>query len=150
MKVHNDRRQRDSWSCGAIAAAVSLDLLGVEPADSTALVSVGLAATPLDGTDPRVMESFFRKLGYSVISGEMTVDDLRHQTMLARPVMCLVRYGNIGHWVTMVEVKARKLQFHCPVRGLVKMPNRAFEGIWWDGDRSGYNYHSFGVSVWER
>jgi len=149
MKVRNDRRQKDDWSCGAIAAAVAMDLLGVPHADSSALVAAGLAATPLDGTDPRVMESFFRKLSYRVCSGEMTIEDLRHHTAMARPVLCLVRYGSVGHWVTITEVKARKLAFHCPVRGTIKMPLQAFRGIWWDSDRGGYHYHSFGVALWK-
>jgi len=42
-----------------------------------------LGTTPLDGTDPRILETVLRvRCGCRVLAGDMEIDDLREQTKL--------------------------------------------------------------------
>lgn len=142
-----DRRQVDSWSCGAITGAVCLEIAGVDTLMASELVRASLSITPLDGTDPRSLESFFRRVGCRVQSGEMCPRDLAHHTALGRPVACLITFDSVGHWVTVYGANSRFISYHCPVRGLVRDPIGRFRKHWRDYDRGGATYDGFGVCV---
>lgn len=148
VKVQNDRRQRaDDAHCGAVAAAVALDLCGFPADESTERVALGLPVTPLDGVDPRTMEAFLRRQGLRVQSGEMTVPDLRHHTREGRPVLCLTRQDG-GHWVTVVRVYGPAVWYHDPAAGGRSATWKQWEAGWYDVDRYGVEYRRFGIACW--
>lgn len=141
------RLQNDSWSCGAVTAAVCLELAGVDPLIASELVRNTLAATAMDGTDPRSFEAFFRRLNFRVQAGEMDIGDLVHHTAQSRPVACLITFDGVGHWTTVFHASPRVVAHHCPVRGAVRETAKQFRQEWRDYDRSGANYDGFGVAV---
>jgi ABC-type bacteriocin/lantibiotic exporter with double-glycine peptidase domain len=146
MKVTNDRRQRaDDGHCGPVCAAVVLDLCGFHPDESTAKVAVGLPVTPLDGVDPRTMESFLRRQGLRCQSGEMTVADLRHHTAAGRPVLCLTRKDG-GHWVVVTGTYHRSVTYHDPDLGPCAQATSQWTAGWYDVDRFGVEYRRFGIA----
>jgi hypothetical protein len=81
-----------------VTARVCLELMGWCGKQSGP-VSRWLPATPIDGTDPRALESFFRRLGIPAQSGEMDWRDLAYHTARGRPVAALVQLDGCGHWV---------------------------------------------------
>jgi ABC-type bacteriocin/lantibiotic exporter with double-glycine peptidase domain len=135
-----DRRQADGWSCGLITAQTCLDLLGRGEL-------AGLSASPLDGTDPRAMECFFRRLGLPAQSGEMDWRDLAYHAARGRPVACLVQLDGCGHWVTAWRATSRRVSWQCPATGPRAATPAAFRRDWWDWDRHGVDYRCFGVAV---
>ncbi|HYE77948.1 MAG TPA: cysteine peptidase family C39 domain-containing protein [bacterium] len=149
MKVTNDRRQRaDDEHCGAVCAAVALDLCGFAPDEATARVARGLPVTSLDGVDPRTMEAFLRRQGLRCQSGEMTVKDLAHHTRQGRPVLCLVA-DHGGHWVVVTGTYSRSVAYHDPMDGTRARTPAEWEAAWYDVDRYGCEYRRFGLAVWK-
>lgn len=142
-----DRRQLDPWSCGAVTAAVCLEITGIEAIIAGELVRTSLSISSLDGTDPRSLESFFRRVGCRVQSGEMTLPDLIHHTGQGRPIACLVQFDSVGHWSTVYGANTRTVAYHCPIRGIVREAIKSFRKNWQDYDRSGATYDGFGVVV---
>lgn len=141
-----DRRQVDDWSCGLVTAGVCLELIGWPPrlADDRA---ADLVATPIDGTDPRSLESLFRRLRLPVVAGEMDWADLAYHTGRGRPVACLVRLDGSGHWVAVWSASSRRVRWHCPTNGPSEASPAAFRRGWWDWDRAGVDYRCWGVAV---
>lgn len=149
MKITNDRRQRaDDAHCGAVCAAVVLDLCGYHPDEATERVAKMLPVTAMDGVDPRTMEAFFRRQGLRVQSGEMTIADLRHHTEQGRPVVCLVK-DNGGHWVVVTGVVRRSVCYHCPIEGEQVKSRTVWAAGWYDVDRFGTEYRGFGITCWK-
>lgn len=146
-KFTHDRRQEDSWSCGAVASAVALEIVGFDPVAASETVRAGLAVTPLDGVDPRTIEAFFRRFGLGVQSGDMDVADLVHHCAVGRPVIALITFDSVGHWVVVYAASNRWVHYHCPVRGLVRESVSKFRGQWKDVGRCGTAYQGFGVAV---
>jgi hypothetical protein len=103
-----------------------------------------IPATPIDGTDPRTIESFCRSIGLRVVSGEMSVDDLKHFTAHDRPVIAVLS----GHYVVVCGVKRGVVIYHDPAHGLASSSSKAFVERWRDMDRLGAVYNQFGVCVW--
>jgi hypothetical protein len=93
-------------------------------------VSALLPATPIDGTDPRALESFFRRLGIPAQSGEMDWRDLAYHTARGRPVAALVQLDGCGHWVAVWRATSRRVSWHCPGRrAAVGEPGRLPPGV---------------------
>lgn len=149
MRITNDRRQRaDDDHCGAVCAAVALDLCGFDSKESTGRVARGLPVTSLDGVDPRTMEAFLRCQGCRVQSGEMTIADLRHHTNEGRPVLCLIHdFG--GHWVVVTGALWGSVSYHCPLYGPQVRTPKLWSANWYDVDRYGAEYRGFGIAAWK-
>jgi ABC-type bacteriocin/lantibiotic exporter with double-glycine peptidase domain len=139
-----DIRQRESWDCGPAAVRSALTALGYRPPDLMATV---LGTSPSDGTDPRAVESYLRREGLAVISGEMTLADLTHFTKTGRPVLCLVTKAGCGHWVTVAGRSRGRVHFQDPDTGPSRLSDAAFLAEWIDHDRLGVTYRQFGLAV---
>lgn len=142
-----DRRQSDGWSCGVVAASTALELIGYHRDCATDYPKRYILSTPLDGTDPRILESFFRREFLRVISGDMSVVDLKFHVDLGRPVVCLIQFGGTGHWVTVYRVTRAAVKYHDPAKGFCKLSPAKFRAIWYDRDRNSFVYRGFGVAV---
>lgn len=140
-----DIRQGGSWDCGLVAARV---VLGAHRKRLTPPIRAALGSDPVDGTDPRAMETAFRLAGLGVISGEMTLDDLAHQTLLGRPVVCLVTWSTVGHYVVVQAVKADRIHIQDPEDGPTTVSVRTLEKGWRDLHRLGAVYRSWGIATW--
>jgi hypothetical protein len=150
MQVIKDRRQReDDWHCGPVIAATMLDLAGFSEDESTERVARGLPVTPLDGVDPRTLESFLRAQGCECQSGGMDVCDLSHHTRRGRPVACLIREHG-GHWVAVLLTGRKTVTFHDPLVGQRVMSKSKWVEAWYDTDRFGYTYRQFGIAAWRK
>lgn len=123
-----DIRQTSGHDCGAACAhaicsyfdplfhAGSLDSLNVNS---------------VDGCDPRTLERFFRNRGFKVVSGEMTIDDLRYHSDRSRPVIVPLA----GHYVVVCQALPRTIHVHDPLTGPRKLPAKSFVKSWQDHDR---------------
>lgn len=130
--------QKNSHDCGKACATCVLNYHGVpNPAK--------LVVEPIDGCDPRSLEIFFRKVGFRVLSGEMTLGNLKHFTDLGWPVVAVLK----GHYVVVGGVGRGKVHFMDPAEGLTSDPVTAFLARWFDGDRLGAEYNQFGIAVWQ-
>lgn len=103
---------------------------------------------PIDGTDPRVIEAAFRRAGLGVLSGEMDTEALRHLTNRGRPVVCLIRSENSGHWVVACKVTRTRVYLMDPEKGHTHLPLGLFDAAWSaaDTDRGGTVYRRWGIA----
>lgn len=131
--------QRNNYSCGPVAVRIALDYLGAR--------GRRVPASPIDGTDPRTLESALWLAGVAVQAGQMDVDDLRHHTRKGRPVIALVQEDGVGHWIAVAGVERGRVHSVCPVRGVVAERSDEFDGRWWDSDRFGAEYVRWGLAV---
>jgi ABC-type bacteriocin/lantibiotic exporter with double-glycine peptidase domain len=129
-----------------VAARVCLELMGW-PSHLAAAGGSALLSTPIDGTDPRALESLFRRLGIPAQSGEMDWRDLAYHTARGRPVAALVQLDGCGHWVAVWRATSRRVSWHCPADGPRSASPAAFRRGWWDWGRDGVDYRCFGVAV---
>lgn len=106
-----------------------------------------LAASPIDGTDPRAVEIALRAHDLRVTSGSATFDDLRHWTQ-NRAVLCLIQCDGVGHWVAVARATHRRVSYQCPSEG-PKLEKRAdWMARWRDVDRLGAVYHQWSICAW--
>ena len=140
-----DIRQSRTWDCGITAAQIVLRCLRRR---ITPEILTRLNASPIDGTDPRALESALRAAGLGVQSGEMTWDDLRHHTSSGRPVVCLVNADGVGHYVVIGAIDCGRARLQDPAAGPVEISRRAFIPTWRDVDRWGAHYRQFGLTAY--
>jgi ABC-type bacteriocin/lantibiotic exporter with double-glycine peptidase domain len=144
MITLSDVRQKSQYDCGVVAVKVLLRALGkrLTPENTKAL-----ATTPIDGTDPRAIEALLRKLGLHVLSGEMTWNDLVYFTQ-TRPVICLITYAGVGHWVVASGIKDGKMHYQDPSGGPLYVGKKKWHEMWRDIDRLGAVYRQWGITAW--
>lgn len=124
-----DIRQRDDFDCGAACVAAVLRFWGrVFPA-------VWSLPNPVQGTTPDTIEAVLRAAGLSVLSGSLTVSDLRHFAESGRPILCPVALRG-GHWVVVRGVTGRRVYYHCPVDGESWVSGRDWDDLWADTSRT--------------
>lgn len=140
-----DIRQDGSHDCGLAACRI---IARRYRRRWSAELAARLGTSPIDGTDPRAIESTLRYAGYGVIAGEMTIADLRYQTELKRPVICLITRNNVGHYVVVRRVDCRNIYLQCPADGPIVEGKTKFMGSWRDVDRLGASYHQFALAIW--
>ena len=143
MITLSDIRQKTDYDCGIVAVEVLLKALNMR---LTADRSLALSTSPIDGTDPRSIEALLRKLHLHVISGEMLWDDLVYFTQ-TRPVICLVTFDSIGHWVVASGLKDRRMHYHDPSLGAQSLGKRKWLEVWKDVDRLGAVYRQWGITA---
>ncbi len=144
MLTLSDIRQKTDYDCGIVAVKILLKALGKRLTPDNEKV---LATSPIDGTDPRAIEALLRKLGLHVASGEMTWEDLVYFTQ-TRPVICLVTYDKVGHWVVAAGLKDRKMYYQDPSSGPRSLGKRKWLEHWKDIDRLGATYRQWGIAAW--
>lgn len=144
MLTLSDIRQKTDYDCGIVAVKILLKALGKRLTPDNEKV---LATSPIDGTDPRAIEALLRKLGLHVVSGEMTWEDLVYFTQ-TRPVICLVTYDKVGHWVVAAGLKDRKMYYQDPSSGPRSLGKRKWLERWKDIDRLGATYRQWCIAAW--
>jgi len=132
--------QANGWSCGEAAARIVFEFHGARGKKPR--------SSPIDGTDPRAMETSLWLSGLSVQAGSMDLDDLRHHTRKGRPVICLVTEASgEGHWVVCAGVTRGYVWYSCPADGACKERVASFEARWADVDRMGVRYVRWGLAA---
>ncbi len=144
MIALSDIRQKLSYDCGHAAVACVIDLFGRR---CPKLIE-RLGTTPIDGTDPRQIEAYFRQEGFCVQSGDFTVEDLKYHTGSSRPVIVLVKLHG-GHYLVVAGVRRGFVYFQDPDTGPARMRIADFEEAWSSVDRMGAIYDKFGIAVRE-
>lgn len=133
-------KQKTAHDCGVAVFRSVCRYLKVKPAT--------LEADPLNGLHPFELEPAFRRLGLFVAAGSMDLDDLRHHARKNRPVVCLIKFGDSGHWVVSGGVSRGRVSIMEPFEGAVKwMPEAEFLGSWSDWDRAGTVFRHYGIAV---
>ncbi len=135
-----DVRQQSDHDCGEAAVVAVLRYWGLRNKPAF--------ATPQDGSDPRQLESALRLAGLKVLSGEMTIVDLRHFTKEGRPVICLTQSEGQGHYVVVSGVHGRYVQYHDVSCGIVHCTKKLWELDWHDRGRMGESFVHFGIAAW--
>jgi ABC-type bacteriocin/lantibiotic exporter with double-glycine peptidase domain len=144
MITLSDMRQKNGYDCGIVAVKVLLKALGKRLTPEN---EISLSTSPIDGTDPRSIESLLRKLGLHVLSGEMSWQDLAYFTQ-TRPVICLITLDNVGHWVVASGLKDGKLHYQDPSGGPRSLGKKKWHDVWCDIDRLGAIYRQWGIAAW--
>jgi ABC-type bacteriocin/lantibiotic exporter with double-glycine peptidase domain len=139
-----DMRQKTDYDCGVVAVKVLLKALGKRLTPDN---MKHLSTSPVDGTDPRSIESLLRKLGLHVLSGEMTWNDLVYFTQ-TRPVICLITLDSIGHWVVASGIKDGRMHYQDPSEGPKNLGKKKWHDVWKDIDRLGAVYRQWGITAW--
>lgn len=132
-----DIRQRTDWDCGKAVVQCVLGFFETQ-ADTRLLLT-----NPMDGTDPRAIEALLRKIGRHVVSGEMTIEDLRYFTKSGRPVIAVVN----GHYVVVAGLTRARVCYQDPLVGPMRCRIKDFAGWWREADRLGVTYNQFGIVV---
>lgn len=136
-------RQEADHDCGTAAVETVCRYYGVPTGAPLSL------ANPVQGMSPDTAEALLRSAGLSVLSGTMTVADLKHLTSTGRPVLCPIDlYG--GHWVVVAGVQRGCVHFHDPAVDddqtvVRKWPAAKFEEKWRDRTTKGQQYERWGV-----
>lgn len=134
-----DMRQTDDFGCGDTVYRSIMRLLR-RPAERQSL------SDPLTGISPDGLEAAFRRAGLDVLSGVMTVADLKHFAGTGRPVACPIALHG-GHWVTVLGVTRNRVHFHCPLEGHRALSVADWHPIWRDNTRAGHVYERWGIAV---
>ncbi len=143
------RRQRRDHDCGEAVARARFAFFGRPFPD---LKAAGWPS-PIDGTDPRVLESLYRAGGLKVVSGEMSLAILEALLDAGVAVDCLVRVDGggywVGHWVTAVRIDdvRDRVRLMDPSVGWRWEGVESFLGSWQDVNRSGAVYDRWGVAA---
>jgi hypothetical protein len=140
-----DVRQAHDFDCGR-AAVDTLLLFYRLPLSAYGPGGAGLA-NPLQGMSPDTVEAALRACRLAVVSGTLTLADLRHYTR-SRPVLTLTQWDGSGHWVTVAGVTARRVYFGCPGRGPQSLAVADWLDRWHDRGRYGGAFTRFGVVAW--
>lgn len=134
-----DVRQQADFDCGPAAIDSVLLFLGLPRYGPATL------ANPVDGMPPATVESVLRSVGLKVLSGQMTLADLKHITSSGRPVVCPVALHS-GHWVVVAGVERMRVYFQCPVDGPRAVPAKEWSALWSDRSRT-HEYAAWGIAV---
>lgn len=137
-----DLRQTDGHSCGLCALNSVLTFHGRKPVSK---IGSGLPSK-LDGIEPRAIEMAARGLGLSCVSGQMTLDDLRHYTRSGRPVIVLVQFSGGGHYQIVKGIVRRTIYLQCPVSGGVTEREADFAARWHDYTIDAHRLDNFGIA----
>lgn len=71
------------------------------------------------GVPARKIEEVYRRNRWMVMAGSMLITDVKSYTDIGVPVQVLIDYQGCGHWVLVFACGKTKLQYMCPVRGVV-------------------------------
>jgi ABC-type bacteriocin/lantibiotic exporter with double-glycine peptidase domain len=103
--------------------------------------------TTEDGTELHAIEIWFRRRGYQVLSGSMTLGDLRWQTRQGRPVITPVTIAGHGHYVVVAGLSRGQVWYHDSDRGPHRVLEAEFASIW-HGISKTADFPQWGISVW--
>jgi hypothetical protein len=135
-----DVRQALDYDCGTAAVDAVCRFFGKRERGPVPL------ANPIQGMGPQTVEAVLRSRGFRVLSGSMTVRDLKHLTDTGRPVLCPVDLFG-GHWVVVSGVARLQVAFHCPTDGPRTLKAAAWLPVWKDRSHDGHQYDQWGICV---
>lgn len=135
--------QTAEYDCGTTAAKAVFRYYNRRLPD---LEKVGVPC-PIDGTDPRTMESLIRRAGFGVEAGETRISTLRHHTREGRPAIALVQKDGVGHWVVVCGVERGRVHLMDPYVGQASERVNVFEARWRDVCRDGSPYFQWALVV---
>jgi ABC-type bacteriocin/lantibiotic exporter with double-glycine peptidase domain len=92
-----DVRQAESHDCSAACVKAVEERYGVVRPLSHYVN--GLSAERASGCDPRTIERWFRKAGYRVAAGELTLADAFYFTSRQVPIISPITVDGEGHYV---------------------------------------------------
>lgn len=143
-------KQQDLWSCSNAVAGSLIRHFGFPKKEIKQIVS-RMVATPIDGSDPRAVEGFYRSLNLGVVSGNMTWDMLRFFGKKQIPVILLVNFSGTGHYIISLGVKRNRLFYHDPLESEIRSMDRdELDSFWVDWDnRYHVHYKNFGIAVFK-
>ena len=141
MLMIPDVRQTTDYDCGAAAVDAVAEFHGQR---RRSLSGIKHIANPVQGMAPETVEAVLRSIGLTVLSGVMTVADLRHLTRTGRPVLCPVATGG-GHWVVVRGVTRCRVHYHCPTHGPSSLPILSWESQWHGETRHGHGFERWGI-----
>ena len=142
-----DVRQEGEWDCGWATVESVCQYFQVYKHRNLMLKLLG--TNGMNGTDPRIIESFLRGEKFNVLSGNMTIDDLKFFTKHNRPVIAMVTFDGIGHYIVIRGVQRKRVYYQCPINGPKSMSIEKFLPQFIDYDRYGVTYEKFGMVVWK-
>lgn len=134
--------QKESFDCGSCSCRIVYEFLWKKR--PLREFSSLLGTNGLNGTDIRAIEAFFRKEGFAVTVGEMSIEDLRHHANLGRPVICCVK----DHYLVSRGVYRGRVYVADPATGYDSYSIQEFRNIWFDSERFGFHYYQFGLAIW--
>lgn len=140
-----DIRQQADHDCGPTAVRVLMRALGRRLSLEQFL---SLPCDPVDGTDPRAIETWLRGVKLRVLSGSMTWTDLVNLTASGRPVICLVTPLDVGHYVVVGSALHSQVHYQCPSEGPTVTTQFRWMRQWREVDRLGAAYHQWGITAW--
>lgn len=104
-------------------------------------------ANRVQGMAPDTVQALLHSLGFSVLSGRMTLPVLRALTRAGTPVLCPVnRFG--GHWVTVTGVRGNRVYVSDPEDGRREYTLVGWNRIWRDVSASGQPFLNWGIAAW--
>lgn len=103
-----------------------------------------------EGMHPSYLQAAFSLAGLLTCAGSMDPDVLRFAAGRGRPVCCLVRHGDAGHWVVSRGVARGRVYYHDPASGPGSERVEAFVARWVDHDSRGTEFLGYGVAAWPR
>ncbi len=139
------RMDPEGYDCGAACVDAVASFYGLRKRGPAKHIrtALGSLANPVQGVSPETIAAMLRAPGMTVLSGTLTVDDLKHFTQ-TRPVLCPVALHN-GHWVVCSGVFRRRVHFHDPIDGAVSVPVATWEAAWHDTSEAGHAFTCWGV-----
>ncbi len=133
--------QQAGHDCGEAAVKCLLGYYGVTAATKF--------ATPIDGADPRQLESALRRIGFHVLSGEMTAAMLGHFADEGHPVICLITPpGEDSHWTVSRGISRGRHYVHCVWDGPLSFSAAEWDAMWSAHGRLGERYTRWGLAAW--
>lgn len=137
-----DVRQGKDYDCGWACYDAICGMNGITSRGPVPL------ANAIQGLSPDTVEAVFRSTGWTILSGTMTVDDLKHFADTGRPVMCPATIEQEGHWVVSAGVARGRVHFHDPLHGMRSVRTADWLAAWHDTSRSGAEYKQWGIVAW--
>lgn len=139
-----DVRQQDNYDCGAACVDAVAEFFGLRKRGPARQMrtALGSLANPIQGISPDTVAAMLRALGLSVLSGTMTIADLRHLTGTGRPVLC----PRQEHWLVVAGVSRGFVHYHDPQEGMRKEREGIWIETWSDTSESGQSFRRWGIS----
>jgi predicted double-glycine peptidase len=138
-----DTRQDTPHGCGEAAVRCVLNYHKI-------LAAIPRFATPQDGSDPRQLEAYFRRLGLHVLSGEMKIGDLKHFCNEGRPPVVLVHWDGDrdSHYVVVRGVSRGRVYYQDVETGPGSCSLRDWRRAWSAEGRLGEIYRTWAIVGW--
>ena len=153
-----DTRQTYDFDCGAMAVQTVLAYYGHDIREDKLMKALG---TTKDGTDVKSIVKFFKKYGFDVVEGQLTVEQLKEAVDKGWPVLMpiqawtddLLRVDWVhdkddGHYVLAVGHTDGKIIFEDPSAFEKQyLPEEELEKRWHDFDSDGEKFDHYGIIV---